>query len=96
MKLMIDMPEETYNLLQNGGVDWLGAEHILDRVANGIPLEDKTNGEVMKTLFPHIEIKDNCDMYYSVDIENLSIDKSLNTVGFKKDWWDAPYKENKE
>ncbi len=38
MKIVIDIPEEAYNLLQNDGVDWLGAEHILDRVAKGTPL----------------------------------------------------------
>ena len=52
-----------------------------------------TNGDVIKALFPYISIEDNCQLYYSVDIENLSKDKKLNTVGFKKDWWDAPYKE---
>ena len=51
-----------------------------------------TNGNMIKAMFPYIEIKDNCDMYYSVNIENLSTDKGLNTVGFKKDWWNAPYK----
>lgn len=32
------MPEEAYKLLKNKGVDWLGAEHILNAVANGKPL----------------------------------------------------------
>lgn len=38
MKLVIDIPEEAYKLLQTDGVDWLGAEHILNAVANGTPL----------------------------------------------------------
>lgn len=38
MKLIIDIPEETYNLLKTSGVDWLGAEHILDAVSKGTPL----------------------------------------------------------
>ena len=38
MQIVIDIPEEAYNLLQNDGVDWLGAEHILNAVANGTPL----------------------------------------------------------
>lgn len=54
--------------------------------------ENPTNGDMIKAMFPHVEIKDNCDMYYSVNIENLSIDTGLNTVGFRKDWWNAPYK----
>lgn len=36
--LVIKIPEEAYRLLKNEGVDWLGAEHILNAVANGIPL----------------------------------------------------------
>ncbi len=35
IELVIKIPEEAYNLLQNDGVDWLGAEHILNAVANG-------------------------------------------------------------
>ena len=38
MKLVIDIPEDAYKLLNNEGVDWLGAEHILNAVANGTPL----------------------------------------------------------
>ena len=38
MKLIIDIPNESMNLLKNKGVDWFGAEHILNAVANGIPL----------------------------------------------------------
>lgn len=38
MKIVIDIPEEAYELLKNGGVDWLGAEHILNAVANGTPV----------------------------------------------------------
>lgn len=55
--------------------------------------ENATNGDMIKAVFPYIEIEDNCDMYYSVNIENLSIDKGLNTIGFRKDWWNAPYKK---
>jgi len=40
MKIVIDISEEAYKLLQNEGVDWLGAEHILNAVANGIPLSE--------------------------------------------------------
>lgn len=46
IELVVKIPEEAYNFLQNGGVDWLGAEHILDRVANGIPLP-KGHGDLI-------------------------------------------------
>lgn len=38
MQIVINIPEEAYKLLKNEGVDWLGAEHILNAVANGTPL----------------------------------------------------------
>lgn len=38
IELVIKIPEEAYKLLKNEGVDWLGAEHILNAVANGTPL----------------------------------------------------------
>ena len=38
MQIVIDIPKEAYELLQNDGVDWLGAEHILNAVADGTPL----------------------------------------------------------
>ena len=38
IELVIKIPEGAYQLLKNEGVDWLGAEHILNAVANGTPL----------------------------------------------------------
>ena len=38
IELVVKIPEKAYELLKNKGVDWLGAEHILNAVANGIPL----------------------------------------------------------
>ena len=40
IQLVIRIPEEAYNLLKTSGVDWLGAEHILDAVSKGIPLPE--------------------------------------------------------
>lgn len=38
VELVVKIPKEAYELLKNDGVDWLGAEHILNAVANGTPL----------------------------------------------------------
>ena len=38
MQVVVDIPEGAYNLLKTSGVDWLGAEHILNAVANGTAL----------------------------------------------------------
>jgi len=40
MKLIINIPIETFELLNTTGVNWLDAEHILSAVANGIPLDN--------------------------------------------------------
>ena len=58
--------------------------------------ENATNGDIIKAMFPHIEISDNCKEYYSVNIEDLEKDKAFNTIGFKKGWWNAPYKGGKQ
>ena len=44
MKLLIDIPEQAYNVLKDQGVDWLGAEHILNAVSNGKPYEENPTG----------------------------------------------------
>ena len=47
MELVVKIPEEAYKLLKNDeGVDWLGAEHILNAVANGTPLP-KGHGDLI-------------------------------------------------
>ena len=50
VELVIRIPEGAYNLLKTSGVDWLGAEHILNAVANGKPLDsvfDQIKAEIM-------------------------------------------------
>lgn len=49
MKIVIDIPEDAYKLLQSDeGVDWLGAEHILQAVSNGTQL----NREIVPKWIP--------------------------------------------
>lgn len=59
IELVIKIPEEAYKLLKNEGVDWLGAEHILNAVANGTPLDLKGLKSDMKAL--------NCGYPYGLD-----------------------------
>lgn len=58
VELVVKIPEEAYKKLKNEGVDWLGAEHILDAVANGIPLP-KGHGD----LVDYEELKNNAREY---------------------------------
>ena len=46
IEVVAKIPEEAYKLLKNKGVDWLGAEHILNAVANGTPLP-KGHGRII-------------------------------------------------
>lgn len=46
VELVITIPEGAYNLLKTSGVDWLGAEHILDAVSKGTPLPEH-HGRIM-------------------------------------------------
>ena len=70
MQIVIDIPKEAYELLKNEGVDWLGAEHILNAVANGTPLP-KGHG----ALIDREELRNKYASWY-----NLAIDKSINAI----------------
>ena len=91
MRLIIDIDEEIYKGLKeyfDDGNDGLKSELA---IANGIPLDDKTNGEIILKLFT------NNDLY------NLSIGRKniyyfcYPDVEIKCgiEWWDSLYKENK-
>lgn len=42
MKLIIDIPEQAYKLLNSDEqIDWLGAETLLECIARGTPYEDR-------------------------------------------------------
>lgn len=67
MKLLIEISKKAYDLLQGKGVDWLGAEHILDAVSNGTPIsesEDCVNRKAVDKIInkwlshPDYELKD--------------------------------------
>lgn len=54
VKLIIEIPKSALELLNTTGVDWLGAEHILSAVAEGIPLNDiKAELERANRMYPY-------------------------------------------
>ena len=63
-------------------------ESIRNIINNAIS-EDITNGDVIKIMFPHIEI-------FEPNKYEIAIKQDLGWLAFKKEWWNAPYKENKE
>lgn len=76
----------------NTGFEFMnGRYEVLCTIPN-----NATNGDIIKALFPYVNVKDRSTMYYSVNIEDLSSDEELNTVGFRKDWWNAPWKGSKQ
>lgn len=66
MQIVIDIPEESYKLLKNEGVDWLGAEHILNSVANGTPLTPDVLADLL--MEERIRGKLKQDISYSKDV----------------------------
>lgn len=51
--------------------------------------KNATNGDAIKALFPNIET-------FEPNKYEIAIKQNLGWLAFKKDWWNAPYKENKQ
>lgn len=60
--------------------------------------DNVTNGDIVETLFPDIEVKIDriYPSYKKYVICTLRDDVSTNTITLTLGWWDAPYIENKE
>ena len=85
MKVIIDIPQETYNFLNKYGTD---GGIVEDAVIDGIPISDNvTNGDIIKAIFPNGDLHD-YDYYDGYVIYKLN----YRDFKFDKDWWNAPYK----
>ena len=76
IELVIKIPDEAYNLLKTSGVDWLGAEHILNAVANGTPLP-KGHGRIAE-MDAAIKCIDECegdDAIWAISLIEWACDK---------------------
>lgn len=51
VKLIVEIPKSAFDLLNTTGVDWLGAEHILSAVADGLPLKRDSELAEMQAYF---------------------------------------------
>ena len=58
---------------------------IRNALLNTIP-DGMTNGDVIKVLFSNIET-------FEPNKYEIAIKQSLGWIAFKKEWWNAPYKE---
>lgn len=80
VKLIIEIPKSALELLKTTGVDWLGAEHILSAVAEGIPL-DNVKAEIAE----EICLTDNpYTKETKYTIEHLRLIDILDNIGKEK------------
>jgi len=86
MKLIVDVSKELYNNARDYETPLPSnlAYAMRTPIANGTPLTDLTNGEVVMKLFPNEFV---CKEYNNVFC-------GLNT--FCKDWWNAKWEGNEE
>lgn len=90
MKILIDIPQEMFKATQTYYSDFttrLSMKSCIDIIASGTPISDNaTNGDVIKAMFPTIEIKEknNCyEVYFGIGTASQY---------FNHQWWNAPYK----
>ena len=95
MKLIIDIPEETYSDIQSR--DWKNGELIFSKewkaIHNGIPIPDNaTNGDILKIVFPDSEYTQNMvDMKYG--FRYLTFNGNSCSMQISDKWWYAPYQK---
>lgn len=86
-KILITIPDEKYNNLMYGeSVDEQDAFEAVDCICNGTVISSNaTNGDMIKNMFPNCVIDED---FGGAVITNIDTQQY-----WKKDWWDAPYKE---
>ena len=94
MKLIIDIPKEVYQHMM--GNDLLKSVHgniCYKAVQNSTPiLDNMTNGDMIKAMFPSIEVIDSEVMktvYTGIPYGEL-IGANIDCM---RDWWNAPYQK---
>lgn len=87
MKLIIDIPEKTYHMINAGFYDY-GDMNVI--IQNGTPIPDNaTNGDVIRAMFPNTEV-DDYDYGKDPVIDVYGIDEYIT---LRKAWWNAPYQK---
>lgn len=67
---------------------------IADSIRNGEPIpEGATNGEMIKSMFPNVEIE---GVEGLEGLQCIAVSIGLGTSYFALDWWNAPYKKEVE
>ena len=91
MKLVIEIPESIHKKAQDGELSEIDSCYISGLVADGKPLpKDATNGDLIKSMFPDVEIEESKIAVYMKDTDGV-----ISSFG-DTDWWNAPYKGGNE
>lgn len=94
MKLIVDTSEELYNNARDYETPLPSnlAYEMRTPIANGTPLTDLTNGEVIMKMFPNnrVDIVMGRVYFFTHDDEDEDFDEY---VIFNLDWWNARYGE---
>ena len=89
-KILITIPDEKYNNLMYGeSVEEEDAFEAVDYICNGTVISSNaTNGDIIKAIFPNCVIDED---FGGAVVTNIDTQQY-----WKKDWWNAPYKENED
>ena len=89
MKLIIDIPKELAEKEH-----WYTDKEIwavIKAAQNGTPIDNATNGDVIKIMFPNTEV-DDYDYGKDPVIDVYGIDDA-EYITLRKAWWNAPYQK---
>lgn len=102
MQVVIDIPDEKYNVINSVLYNTFPAEMKewgLDAIRKGISLsKEKTNGDVIMTLFPNAKIERGIYGLDAVPLVCLDLYTEYDSpeMSFKESWWNASYKSESE
>ena len=92
MKLIIDIPDNTYaNIQEHKRHTGFTILDLIKAIRHGTPIPDNaTNGDVIKTMFDTTE-----EHFYDEDrmVDVYGLDRSDDPSTFYADWWNAPYRK---
>ena len=98
MQIIIDIDENIYTRLFDNGVDnYDDAVDMAKAIRKGTSLPKVvTNGDMMKTMFPNIDFHDMAfTVHATTNVTSNGVKGSIS-YDFWKEWWNAPYRAEKE
>lgn len=102
MQIVIEISKEHYERImrfEEGVTVYPTTLALYEAVKNGKPLpKDATNGDIIKTMFPNVEIEELIGSFEPVKHKLLGYRTWLGgrSQDYCLDWWNAPYKADKE